>query len=343
MSRTDRLLAELERGFEALEDGKIEAAAAILERCRRIDRKNPDVVALGAAVADLGGETEEAIAQYRKLIELRPDDPMPRICVARIELEGLADPDSALETVERAFDFIDEEADLIAAICVKTEALIARGELTNARHTLAELSSSAIDDPDLTLELADLAIAAEDPAGATRWIESARKLAKETDDPGLEADALHALGRVHELTGDRPAMVAAWKEVLRLDRLAPPGHVHVSEDELERLASAALAELPPKIHARLADVPILIHDLPEDGFVEDGLDPRLLGLFQGASMPDGSTVTPTITNILLFKRNLEGSARDLEHLADEIRITVLHETAHYFGLDEDDLEKLGLD
>ena len=34
---------------------------------------------------------------------------------------------------------------------------------------------------------------------------------------------------------------------------------------------------------------------------------------------------------------------DPEHLAEEIRITVLHETAHYFGLDEDDLEALGLD
>ena len=33
----------------------------------------------------------------------------------------------------------------------------------------------------------------------------------------------------------------------------------------------------------------------------------------------------------------------LDHLAEEIRITVLHETAHYFGLDEEDLEAIGLD
>ena len=50
MSRTDRLLADLERGFTALEEGELDAAAAIVERCRRIDRKHPDVVALAAAV-----------------------------------------------------------------------------------------------------------------------------------------------------------------------------------------------------------------------------------------------------------------------------------------------------
>ena len=55
------------------------------------------------------------------------------------------------------------------------------------------------------------------------------------------------------------------------------------------------------------------------------------------------TATPLVTNILLFKRSLERFATDEDHLAEEIRITVLHETAHYFGLDEDDLEALGLD
>ena len=52
---------------------------------------------------------------------------------------------------------------------------------------------------------------------------------------------------------------------------------------------------------------------------------------------------PSITTIHLFKRNLERIAGDLDELAEEVRITVLHETAHYFGLDDEDLERLGLD
>jgi predicted Zn-dependent protease with MMP-like domain len=338
MSRTDRLLADLERGFAALEDGELEAAAAAVERCRRIDRKHPEVIELAAGVAEASGEHDEAMAHYDALAELRPDDPMPRICLARLALHHRGDPDAALDHLEAAFSFIDEEADLIEAIYVKTAALLARDELEEARATLGELASSVVDDADLALDLAELALAAEDPAAAMRWVDAARKAA-----PELEADALHLLGAAHELAGDRPAMIAAWQEVRRLDLAAPPGDVHVSEDEIERIAAEALAELPQDIRERLERVPILIDDLPSDDIIADGFDSRLLGLFQGTPMPEDGALAPTVTNILLFKRNLERFAEDEDHLAEEIRITVLHETAHYFGLDEDDLEALGLD
>ncbi|MBA3393084.1 MAG: metallopeptidase family protein [Deltaproteobacteria bacterium] len=341
MSRTDRLVADLERGFEALEAGKIDAAATIVERCRRIDRQNPDVVALAAAVADAKGDVDDAIAQYRALVALRPDDPMPRICVARLELHDLEDPDAALDTVEAAFDFIDEETDLIEAIIVKTEALLARGEPITARQALAELAAAVIeiDEGELALDLAELALAAEDPAAATRWIEAAQRA------PELEADSLHMLGRVHEFTGDDTAKVTAWQRVRELDRAAPtpPDALQISDDAVEQIALATLAELPANIRERLERVPILIDELPSEALVADGLDPRLLGVFQGTPMPDDGALAPTVTNIILFKKNLERSARDLEHLTEEIRITVLHETAHYFGLDEDDLVALGLD
>jgi len=337
MSRMERLLSDLERGFEALEAGKIDTAASIVERCQRIDRKNPDVVALAAAVSDASGDLEDALAQYRLLRELRPDDPMPRICVARLELQGLGDPDAALDTVQSAFDFIDEEADLIEAIYIKAQALVARGEPAEARAALSEISSSVIEDGDLALDLAELALSAEDPEGARRWIEIAEK------DEELHADAQHMLGRVHEFTGDRAAMVAAWQEVRRLDLAAEPGPLVISDDDVEQVALQTLAELPPEIREKLERVPILIDDVPSEGLVADGVDPRLLGLFQGTPMPEDGALAPTVTNILLFRGNLQRACVDADHLNEEIRITVLHETAHYFGLDEDDLEALGLD
>lgn len=348
MSRTERMMADLERGFEALDEGRLDDAASILERCRRIDRKHEDVITLAAAVADARGDTEDALEQYRALMTIRPDDPMPRICIARLELKDLGDPDAALDTLEQAFDFIDEEADLIEAIYVKAEALIMREEPTAARAALAELASSAIDNPDLALDLADLSIAAEDVPAALKWIELARKLMKEGDGTdeektAFEAEALHALGRAHEAAEDRPKMIEAWRAVLALDAKAPAGDLTVTEDEVERIAVATLEELPANIREKLAKVPILIDDLPSEDLVDDGWDPRILGIFQGTPMPDDGSALPAVTNILLFRKNLERFAQDEEHLADEIRITVLHETAHYFGLDDDDLEKIGLD
>ncbi|HEU4726879.1 MAG TPA: metallopeptidase family protein [Kofleriaceae bacterium] len=337
MSRTERLLADLERGFEALEAGKLDTAASIVERCQRIDRKNPDVVALAAAVADASGDLDDALENYRLLSELRPDDPMPRICIARLELQGLDDPDAALDTVQAAFDFIDEEDDLIEAIYIKAQALIARGEPEAAREALGELSSSVIEDGELALDLAELALAAEDPEAARRWIEVAQR------NDELRADALHALGRVHDFTGERAQMIAAWQEVRRLDLAAPPGALEITEDDLEQIALQTLAELPAEIREKLERVPILIDDLPSEALVAEGVDPRLLGLFQGTPMPEDGALAPTVTNILLFRTNLARACVDADHLAEEIRITVLHETAHYFGLDEDDLEALGLD
>ncbi|HET9625307.1 MAG TPA: metallopeptidase family protein [Kofleriaceae bacterium] len=337
MSRTERLLADLERGFEALEAGEIDTAASIVERCLRIDRKNPDVVALSAAVADASGDLDDALTQYRLLRELRPDDPMPIICVARLELQGLGDPDAALATVQAAFDFIDDEADLVEAIYIKAQAQLARDEPELARETLGELSSSVIDDGDLALDLAELALAAEDPAAATRWVE----IALGHDE--LRADALHMQGRIAEATGDTAAMAKAWLEVRTLDQAAEPGPLTISEDDIEKIAVGALDELPANVREKLEKVPILIDDVPSEDLVRDGVDPRVLGLFQGTPMPDDGAQAATVTNILLFRGNLQRACADADHLAEEIRITVLHETAHYFGLDEDDLEALGLD
>ena len=337
MARQDRLFTDVDRGFNALENGNLEDAEAALERWSKIDAKNEDVVALAAAVADVKGDGDEAIAKYRELSTLRPDDPMPRVCLARLLLHENGDAESALDTIEAAFDFIDEEDDLIEAVMVRTEALLVIEDYENARESLSELSTSVIDDPHLALDLAELALAAEDPNMATRWVDVAKK------DEAMRADALHLLGRICEAKDDHAGTVAAWKEVRAIDNKAPAPTVTISEDELERIAVGALDELPDDVKKRLENVPILIDEMPSDDLIAEGIDPRSLGLFQGTAMPDAGGAAPTVTNILLFKTNLERAAEDLDHLAEEVRITVLHETAHYFGLDEEDLLQLGLD
>jgi predicted Zn-dependent protease with MMP-like domain len=66
---------------------------------------------------------------------------------------------------------------------------------------------------------------------------------------------------------------------------------------------------------------------------EDPDDPDLFGLWESHPyLPD------TIT---IFRRPLVESFPDPRELEEEIRITVLHELAHYFGIDEDRLDELG--
>lgn len=344
MARPDKLTRDLERAFAALDDGDLEGASTLHERCQKEDRQHPGVLALGAAIAEEEGDLDAALEGFRALMAAVPDDPAPRIKVAHLELDTGVDPTVVLATIEPVFADLDEEDDLIGAITIKVTALLARGgkgDLGEARAVLGELASSVIDDPDLALDLAELALGAEDTAAARRWLSAAQ--GSPDLEPGQRTDALHTLGHICEAEGDKAGMIAAWTAVRAADLAAPPAAVEVAPEEIDRIAQATLAELPANVRDHLAKVPILIDDAPSDDLIADGVDPRSLGLFSGTPMPDEAGAVPTVTTIHLFKKNLERFAVDLDHLAEEVRITVLHETAHYFGLDEDELAAIGLD
>jgi predicted Zn-dependent protease with MMP-like domain len=89
----------------------------------------------------------------------------------------------------------------------------------------------------------------------------------------------------------------------------------------------ALDSLPPKLAAGLENVAIVIED-------ENADEPDLFGLFEvDEFMP---------ARIAIYRRPLEEDfGDDPAQLEQEIRITVLHELAHYFGIEEDRLDELG--
>jgi len=100
---------------------------------------------------------------------------------------------------------------------------------------------------------------------------------------------------------------------------------------------AALDELPPRLALALKNIAVVVED-------ENAEDPDLLGLYQGVPLPErGDDVGLLPDKISIYRLPLEDSFPDPEELREEIRITVLHELAHYFGLDEDRLEELGYD
>jgi predicted Zn-dependent protease with MMP-like domain len=96
--------------------------------------------------------------------------------------------------------------------------------------------------------------------------------------------------------------------------------------KFEEHVQRALDELPSELARALENVAVVVED-------EDPDDPDLFGLWQSADlMPD---------KITIFRRPLAAAFPDPLELEYEIRITVLHELAHYFGIDEDRLDELG--
>jgi predicted Zn-dependent protease with MMP-like domain len=98
---------------------------------------------------------------------------------------------------------------------------------------------------------------------------------------------------------------------------------------------AALDELPPQIAAALRNVAVVVEDENED-------DPDLFGLYHGVPLPERGDMAGQLPDkISIYRIPLEESFDDPVELQEEIRITVLHELGHYFGLDEDRLAELG--
>jgi predicted Zn-dependent protease with MMP-like domain len=121
-------------------------------------------------------------------------------------------------------------------------------------------------------------------------------------------------------------------------------------DRFERLVERALDGIPAPFRAALAEVAIVIEDDPSDDQLEladvDPTDPDdiLYGLYEGTPRTEwGADGVPFPNRISLFRIPLEEDFPDPDDLADEVRITVVHELAHHLGIDDDRLAELGLD
>ena len=98
---------------------------------------------------------------------------------------------------------------------------------------------------------------------------------------------------------------------------------------------SALDSLPAHIAAALRNVAVVVEDENPD-------DPDLYGLFDGIPLTEGGPGPGDLpSRIAVYRRPLEEDFLDTEELREEIRVTVLHELGHYFGLDEDRLTELG--
>ena len=106
----------------------------------------------------------------------------------------------------------------------------------------------------------------------------------------------------------------------------------------EEHVRAALDSLPPDLAGALENVAVVVED-------EHPEDPDLFGLYQGVPLPERSSADSgrLPDRIAIYRIPLEETFADPEELRHEIRVTVLHELAHYFGIDEDRLVELGYD
>jgi predicted Zn-dependent protease with MMP-like domain len=107
--------------------------------------------------------------------------------------------------------------------------------------------------------------------------------------------------------------------------------------EFDDLVAEALDGVPPELAGLMDNVVVLVEEEPPPD------DPHLLGLYVGTPLThrDSSYTFREPDRILVFRRPLLEMCHSREQLVDEVRITVVHEIAHHFGIDDERLHDLG--
>jgi predicted Zn-dependent protease with MMP-like domain len=262
--------------------------------------------------------------------------------------------DKTLEQVEEALDAGDfEKASRLAikATRKKEDDPDAWGMLGEAREGLGDLEGAlqafgkAVElDPEWAAghaHVAGLHLEFGEMGAAADHLERAFELAEE------DAEAIYNFAILTELEGESPTAGRFYGAAAELDPERFPKPVRVTLDEFHAMARRAVDDLPDQIREFIGDVPIVIQNVPERDekgrFVNNA--PLLLGECIGDhTEPDGALdpVTAMPSRIVLYKLNIERASVDKDDLAEQIRITVLHELLHYLGLDEDEVSSRGL-
>ena len=112
--------------------------------------------------------------------------------------------------------------------------------------------------------------------------------------------------------------------------------VRMDPERFEDLVSQALDLIPPDLAAAIDNVVVLVADRHPD-------DPDLLGLYEGIALTDrdsfyAGSLPDTVT---IFREPLLEMCDDEQDLVEEVAITVVHELAHHFGIDDKRLHELG--
>lgn len=113
--------------------------------------------------------------------------------------------------------------------------------------------------------------------------------------------------------------------------------MELQKDAFDDLVSDALDAIPDQLARLMDNVVVLVEDEPPAD------DPDLLGLYVGTPLTErGSEYTfHAPDQVFVFRGPLLRMCRDPEELAEEIEITVVHEIAHHFGIDDDQLHAWG--
>lgn len=123
--------------------------------------------------------------------------------------------------------------------------------------------------------------------------------------------------------------------------------MRLPRSDFRRLVREALDEIPDELRRQIRNVDLVIEDRPGLADLEAaGLTPRdlLFGLYHGIPLPHRGEYYNLVLpdRISIYQEPIEYVCETDDEIREQVRVTVLHEIGHYFGIDDDRLHELGM-
>jgi len=114
----------------------------------------------------------------------------------------------------------------------------------------------------------------------------------------------------------------------------------MEREQFAKVMQEVLASLPEEFRSRISNVAVLVEDFPPGQSPSSHLKQLLLGLFHGVPMTKKSVFNLPMgpDYVVLYQKNIEARCSSEAEIRAQIRLTVIHEFGHYFGMDEEQLK-----
>ena len=340
----DRYWDCLDQAMEASHGGRIEEALAWLDEALRVHPGGAEAHNGRGEIQWDEGRIDEALYEFECAIRTDPKFTPAHLNRVELLIEEVAEFELALELCDELLAGANElprpDRSLQSEVYyLKSKALFYLDDLEGAVFLVRRALKAAGPQPIYS------AFEGQVLFELGRYDEARRVLEHGV---ALDPDSAHALyhfGLVLERVADPEEAARCFARSNALDPHHYPLPAEVSEEFFRDVMEEALANLPRSVRETMENVPVLVEDFPTLELVQsEDVSPQILGIFIGVPRTQAAVTDqmPDLDRIILFKKNLEKICQDREDLIDQIQITVRHEVGHYLGLDQDDLERLGL-
>lgn len=320
----DQFTAHIDRGWDLVHRGDLRGAELSADKSVELDAQAPEAHNLLGYVKAAQGHADDALEHYKQAIALDDTFVEAMLNAAEILIDPLHDFDAAIELIEEALDFAENDDEVADAMLLKYDAYMHQGDKDGATRVAAALPAGPFEGARLDFLVGRAHFETGRMEDGKRLLESAASREPQN------ADTHYTLALVHEAAGDNAAKLSAFLRARDMDLATPPVLGALAREEFEARVRAAVERLPAPLRAALTEAQVVVAELPGAEVVADGIDPRVGVLLDTAPRDERASTTPRVARMFVYQRNIERNVDDLSDLNEEIYFVIEDELCAMF-------------